>query len=88
MNGIAVGAPVVVVEGSLLVHIPSPYRLGRGTLRTPISTYVQKGYLPLKWTTFCGKRGVVVINHGEMMLEAEVCPGCLTLRYHDDSHDD
>lgn len=81
-NGIAVGAPVVIVEGSMLVHIPTQHRLGQGSHSTPISGYRYKGFLPLRWTTVCGLRGTVLVNRGHVMADASLCPDCVVLSYH------
>jgi hypothetical protein len=71
------GAPVVVVVGSFLLHHPSIYRLGRGSHHRPISSYFSNGTVPLHWTTMCGQAGTVVFFCDFLDDESDgVCPDC------------
>lgn len=70
------GAPVVIVDGSLVLHVASHHRLGRGGHRTPLSAYLAQGWCPVRWTSVCGRVGVVVMNRG-FLLDVPVCDLCL-----------
>lgn len=76
MAALAEGAPVVIVDGSRLLHIASHRRLGRGGHKTPLSTYTAQGWCPVRWTSVCGEVGTVVVNRG-FLLDVPVCDLCL-----------
>lgn len=87
---LAVGAPVVAVPGSSLIHIPSVYRLGPGGYRGTIRSMMYAGSCPVVWTSVCGKRGTVLFYRGPLLEAAHadfitfglkrtpgLCPDCL-----------
>lgn len=79
------GTPLVLVDYSPHLHLPSHHLIGRGRggHHTTITEYLLDGYCPLRWTAVCGRRGRVILYYlGRLpgtvleLSDFEVCPEC------------